>query len=268
MNKRTYLMESDAEAARLEHKTDFERLAQQARWAGIGPGMRVADIGCGSGKTTNFLHHLVQPGGTAVGVDASEGRLAHAREHFPAPGIEYVRRDFYQPLGGIGTFDFIWVRFVLEYHKEAAASIVRHLLDILNPGGILCLIDLDYNCLSHYGLSARLDRAIGGVIGHLEATADFDPYMGRKLYSLMYDLGLEEIRVDMAAHHLIVGELSAVDAENWLAKLEVAAKNSGYPFSEYAGGFDEFRQEFTSFFHDPRRFTYTPLIVCRGRKTG
>ncbi len=266
MGKRTYLMESDAEADRLEHKTDFERLAKQARWAGIAPGMRVADIGCGSGKTTSFLKQLVQPGGTAVGVDASESRLAHARTHFAAPDIEYVCRDFYQPLSGIGTFDFIWVRFVLEYHKQAAPAIVRHLLDVLNPGGILCLIDLDHNCLNHYGCSERLDRAIRGVIGHLEATADFDPYLGRKLYSMMYDFGLEEIRVDLAAHHLIVGELSAVDAENWLAKLEVAAKNSGYPFSEYAGDFDAFRQEFTAFFHDPRRFTYTPLIACSGRK--
>jgi SAM-dependent methyltransferase len=266
MSKRTYLMESDREAARLEHKTDFERLAQQARWAGIAPGMRVADIGCGSGKTTSLLYQLVQPGGMVVGVDASEPRLAHARQHFAAPGIEYAGRDFYQPLGGIGTFDFIWVRFVLEYHKKAAVEIARHLLAILNPGGILCLIDLDHNCLSHYGCSERLERAIGGVIGHLEKTADFDPYLGRKLYSMMYDLGLKEIRVEMAAHHLIVGELSAVDAENWLAKLEVAAKNSGYSFNEYAGGFAEFRQEFTAFFHDPRRFTYTPLIACRGRK--
>ena len=267
MTQRTYLMESDAEAARLELKTDFERLARQARWAGIAPGMRVADIGCGSGKTTAFLHQLVQPDGTAVGVDASEERLAHAREHFAAAGIEYLRRDFYQPLTDMGRFDFIWVRFVLEYHRQAAARIVRNLLDVLNPGGILCLIDLDYNCLSHYGLSDRLDRAIAGVIGHLETTADFDPYMGRKLYAMMYDLGLEDIRVDLAAHHLIVGELSEVDRHNWLTKLEVAARNSGYPFPEYAGRFDEFQREFTTFFHDPRRFTYTPLIACCGRKS-
>ncbi len=261
-----YLMESEQEAERLALKTDFQRLADQARWAGITPGMRVADIGCGSGKTSAFLAELVQPGGRVVGVDASEQRLAHARQNYAGPGVAFECRDFYRPLTGLGQFDFIWVRFVLEYHRIQAFAIVQNLLEILAPGGILCLIDLDYNCLSHFGQSERLNRAIGGVMRQLEEEADFDPYLGRKLYSWMYDLGLEQIGVDLQAHHLIYGELNDTDAFNWLQKVQVAARESGYPFNEYENGFDGFAEEFRQFFADPRRFTYTPLIACRGRK--
>jgi hypothetical protein len=143
---------------------------------------------------------------------------------------------------------------------------VKSLSRIIKPGGILCLIDLDYNCLSHFGLSPRLEKTINGIIGTLERDFDFDPYAGRKLYSFLYDAGYQNIGVDITPHHLIYGQLNEVDAYNWTKKVEVAAKISGYSFAEYTGGYEEFFEEFKEFFTDPRRFTYTPIILCKGRK--
>lgn len=266
MPQHDYLMESDEEAFRLDLKTDRQTLAEQARWAGIGPGMRVADIGCGPGKTTFFLHQLVQPGGQAVGIDGSGHRLDYARRHYQADGIEYVCKNFCEPLNDLGNFDFIWVRFVLEYFRSESFDIVKGLTAILKPGGILCLIDLDNNCLRNFGFNQRFDRAISGIMKSLETNADFDPYAGIKLYSYLYDLGFQEIDVRVAPHHLIFGNLSPKEGFNWTQKVEVAAKNSGYRFEEYPGGFQEFFEEFKRLFADPRRFTYTPLICCRGRR--
>jgi hypothetical protein len=48
--------------------------------------------------------------------------------------------------------------------------------------------------------------------------------------------------------------------------VDVAVQNSGYEFPGYAGEYQEFREEFKQFFENPRRFTYTPLIACRGIK--
>ena len=259
-------MEHDEEAIRLDLKTDGHSITRQALWAGIQPGMRVADIGCGSGKTTSYLHELIQPGGKMVGVDASESRISHAMEKYGANGIEFVCKNFYKPLDSLGKFDFVWVRFVLEYHRAMSYEIVKNLTRLLRPGGTLCLVDLDYNCLSHFGLSARLENSINAIMGTLEKAHDFDPYIGRKLYAYMYDLGYRDIKVEVDTHHLIYGELNEVDAYNWTKKVEIAAKNSGYRFDEYAGGYDEFVKEFKSFFYDPRRFTYTPIISCRGYK--
>lgn len=262
----SYIMEHDAEAVRLDMKTDFGRLARQAQWAGIKPGMRVADIGCGSGITSAYLQQLVQPGGSVVGFDASAARIAHATEHYSSDGLEFVCGNFYEPLVGLGEFDFVWVRFVLEYHRAGCGDIVRNISKLLRPGGILCLIDLDHNCLNHFGLNARLERAINGITEILEQKHDFDPYVGRKLYSFLYDLDYHDIAVDLGTHHLIYGKLSEVDAYNWTKKVEIAAHNSGYGFDDYPGGYEEFKEEFINFFADPRRFTYTPLISCRGSK--
>lgn len=261
-----YIMEHIDEAMRLDMKTSRESVEKQALWAGLEPGMRVADIGCGSGKTTSILSELCQPHGQAVGVDGSAERIEHARKKYRASGLSYCCRNFYEPLDDLGLFDFVWVRFVLEYHRSQAFEIVKNISRILKPGGVLCLIDLDYNCLTHAGGPLRLENAINNIMKKLEDEADFDPYMGRRLYSFLYDLGFQELSVDLSAHHLITGQLNEVDAYNWNKKVQVAAKNSNYSFAEYAGGFDEFVDEFRNFFNDPRRFTYTPLICARGTK--
>ena len=266
MTPHRYIMEHGEEARRLDLKTDSESVRQQAAWAGIRPGMSVVDIGCGSGITTHFLYQFIQPGGEITGIDASESRIGHARERYTEEGISFVCRDLCKPLRDVGRFDFAWVRFFLEYHRERSREIVHYVSEILNPGGILCLIDLDHNCLNHYGLSDRLEHAIRGVMSSLEQNHDFDPYAGRKLFSYLYDMGFQDISVDVGFHHLIYGPPKPLDAYNWETKLEIAAKKSGYPFDEYRNGFEGFLEESRHFLADPRRFIYTPLICCRGRK--
>jgi ubiquinone/menaquinone biosynthesis C-methylase UbiE len=262
-----YLMESDEEILRLEIKTDAEVVRKQALWAGIKPGMRVADICCGSGKTTSVLHKLVQPNGSIVGADGSEKRIEYARKHYCVKGIEFRRKDIREPLNDLGIFDFVWARFVLEFYRSSCFEIVKNVSSIVKPGGILCLIDLDHNCLNHYGLSKKLEKTFFSLMKFVEEKADFDPYAGRKLYSHLYKLGYQELEVDVRAHHLIYGELKDNDAFNWMKKIEaISKKKLDFQFEEYEGGYEEFREEFKKFFTDPGRFTYTPLISCRGCK--
>ena len=54
------------------------------RDAGLRPGMRVADFGCGVGMVTAVLADVVGPQGRVVGIDASKAQLAQARERLPA----------------------------------------------------------------------------------------------------------------------------------------------------------------------------------------
>jgi tRNA A58 N-methylase Trm61 len=44
--------------------------------AGLQPGMRVADLGCGVGTVTALLAELVGPTGHVIGVDASGEQIA------------------------------------------------------------------------------------------------------------------------------------------------------------------------------------------------
>ncbi len=261
-----YLMESDQEALRLDVKTDAKAVEKQALWAGIKPGMRVADLGCGAGKTTFHLNKLAQPNGQTIGVDIAKQRIEYAKTHYSDKNIEYYTADIREPLGDLGRFDFIWVRFVLEYYLEGSFDIAKNISRYLNHDGIICLIDLDCNCLRYFGLPERLDKATVGLMQCLGENCNFDPYVGVKLYSFLYDLGFKDIDVNLSPHNLIFGELKENEKFNWVKKAEIAGRNSGYPFEEYGGDFDAFMEEFNIFFRDARIFTYTPLIACRGVK--
>ncbi|MEZ4483364.1 MAG: class I SAM-dependent methyltransferase [Syntrophotaleaceae bacterium] len=147
-------------------------------------------------------------------------RIEHARRNYREDGLSFVCRDFRDSLDDIGLFDFVWVRFVLEYHRSGAFGIVEKLNKILKPGGVLCLIDLDHNCLNHYGAPERFVNAINNIMKIVEVNEDFDPYVGRKLFSYLYDLGYEDINVKISPHHLIYGEIGEVDEFNFVKKLK------------------------------------------------
>ena len=131
----------------------------------------------------------------------------------------------------------------------------------------MCLIDLDYNCLRHFGLPRRLEKAIVSIIGNLVKSFNFDPYVGVKLYSFLFDLGYFDIKVKVSGHNLKTGYLQENEMFNWAKKVEIARQRSGYGFEDYPGGFQEFYEEFRTSFENPRVFYYTPLIICRGRKS-
>ena len=261
-----YFMESEDESLRLDLKTDPVAVEEQARWAGVVPGMRVVDLGCGAGKTTQILHRLVQPGGEVVGIDHSQSRIDYAVEHYSASGIFYVPRDARKSLSDLGLFDLVWVRFLLEYYEQLSYGIVKNAYQQVNPGGTICLIDLDQNCLGHFGASERLERTMRNMVLLTQKQYGFDPFVGRKLYTYLYDLGCIDIEVRMLAHHLIYGKLSETDRFNWLSKVEATRNTPGLFADVYPGGYEEFRHEICAYLEDPGRFIYTPVIMCRGRK--
>ena len=157
---------------------------------------------------------------------------------------------------------------LIPHGQEKMFSLQLNWYMILFLGGILCLADLDHNCLNHYGLSERLEKTIQMIMECQMKNNNFDPYAGRKLHHFLCDAGMVEIKSDVRPHHLIYGELSDLDRWHWWQKIELAGKRSGWTFDDYAGGYEEFVEEFKAFFSSPQRFTYTPIIISRGVNPG
>jgi hypothetical protein len=57
-----------------------------------------------------------------------------------------------------------------------------------------------------------------------------------------------------------------VDAFNWIKKLQAVSGKFGVGVNSYPGGSKGFFDDFIRFFNNPRRFTYTPLVLCSGTK--
>jgi ubiquinone/menaquinone biosynthesis C-methylase UbiE len=85
------LATGDAAAHRLNllHQTYGPAGRELLLRAGIRPGMRVADLGCGVGMVTQLLAELVGPTGEVIGVDSSSAQVDHARSSLC--GLTHVR---------------------------------------------------------------------------------------------------------------------------------------------------------------------------------
>ncbi|HTP82552.1 MAG TPA: class I SAM-dependent methyltransferase [Alphaproteobacteria bacterium] len=111
--------------------TDLQALAR--RYFRAGP---TADIGCGSGRDTAWLHANGFP---ATGFDASDGLLAEARRRYP--NISF-RRGVLPELAGVdeGSYANVLCETVLMHlPSEAIPRSVERLVAILKPGGTLYL---------------------------------------------------------------------------------------------------------------------------------
>jgi SAM-dependent methyltransferase len=102
--------------------------------AGIRPGMRVLDLGCGAGNVSFVAASLVGPDGYVVGVDSSPDALARARLRAGQRGltqVQFVEGDIHDPAPG-GPFDAIVERLALWLVPDPA-EVLRRQATVLAP---------------------------------------------------------------------------------------------------------------------------------------
>ena len=108
--------------------------------AGLGPGSRVLDLGCGAGNVSLLAAELVGPTGRVLGVDADPETVRMASAHAAHLGVENVefRVGDVRTLQGVGDgFDAAVGRAVRMYQDDPAAA-VRAAAESVRPGGLVC----------------------------------------------------------------------------------------------------------------------------------
>lgn len=105
------------------------------------PGMRVLDVGCGFGDTTQQIAALVGPEGEAVGVDAASNFIDTARRETAEMGV--VNAHFSvadvesEQLGG--PYDMAFSRFGTMFFANPVAAL-RNVRSAIAPGGRLVMV--------------------------------------------------------------------------------------------------------------------------------
>ena len=100
--------------------------------AGEVKGLRVLDLGCGTGRHTVWL---AQGGAHVTAVDFSEGMLAQARQKLGAHAVRWLVHDLHQALPfENGEFDLIVNGLVLEHLNNFVAFFVE-MRRVLKPRG-------------------------------------------------------------------------------------------------------------------------------------
>jgi SAM-dependent methyltransferase len=143
------------------------------RRAGLRPGMRCLDLGCGGGAVTFELASLAGSAGAVTGMDMDDAPLALARETARECGIANVEfraanvNDWDEPSG----YDFVYCRFLLQ-HLSRPAGLLRRMWSAVRPGGPIAVEDTDFDgffCDPKTTGSTSTSRCIRGSVSTMGA---------------------------------------------------------------------------------------------------
>lgn len=259
-------MESNRESDRLWIKSDAETSRNQLITTGLKRGMIAVDAGGGAGFVTRIMSDIVGSSGEAILIDASAERISYAKEqNKDQKNIAYVQCPLEKMKIANNSVDYIFCRFVFEYLKDPAA-VMDEFVRICKPGGKIVVGDLDYNMLSHYPINKKLESQIVELFSLLEKLKIWDPYAGRKLFHWFSEKSLNKIKVHLLPHHLIYGEAQSRDIQNWTMKIEQIEDLLQQGILNLSYDIREFKADFLKFFKDPKRFSYSPLILVEAVK--
>jgi SAM-dependent methyltransferase len=107
--------------------------------------------------------------------------------------VEFRQADIFELPFDTGSFDHLFVCFVLE-HLARPVEALRRLGELLTPGGTATVIEGDHGSAYFHPDSPAARAAIECQI-ELQRRAGGDSLIGRRLFPLMTEAGLDAVRV-------------------------------------------------------------------------
>lgn len=193
----TYVMgRTIGEEQRLQTQADI--IARPTRnlfvTAGIGPGMKVLDLGSGAGDVALLAAELVGPTGSVVGVDHNGTILETARRRAAEAGysnVTFVAGDL-RTIELAVEFDAIVGRCIF-FHLADPVAALCNVLRHLRPGGIVAVHEPDPQPLrqaNSYPLCPLIQRVSAWIADGLER-GGADMQITLKLHQIFLDAGLD-----------------------------------------------------------------------------
>ncbi len=122
-----------------EVRSTPERVTKILGLLPIKEGMRVLDLGTGTGVLLPYLSRLVGENGKVVGVDLSEGMLSEAKRKFGHLGnVELLKLDFEEEELP-GMYDLVVLYSVYPHLHDPAATMEWLFKMNMNPGALIVI---------------------------------------------------------------------------------------------------------------------------------
>lgn len=166
------------------------------------PGMRVLDVGCGTGVLLAPLVGLLGETGQVAGIDFSAALIAEARRRATENGsrIDFHIGDARALPFPDGSFDCAMANLLLQ-HLEAPGPALSELVRVVRPGGMVLIGEQDWDSL----LIDHSNRSATRRIVHNFCDAVPNGWIGRQLAFLLAQAGLVTVTVS-GVHYSLPSE--------------------------------------------------------------
>ncbi len=158
-------------------------------------GSVVLEAGCGVGAQTVTLAQR-SLGARFTSIDVSANSVAQAKRTVEAAGltnVQFQQADIFALPFAPESFDHVFVCFVLE-HLSRPVEALATLNSVLRPGGTMTVIEGDHGSTYFHPDSNAARMAIQCQV-ELQRLGGGNALIGRQLYPLMVEAGLEAVRV-------------------------------------------------------------------------
>lgn len=119
------------------------RLAEQLiAFAGVAPGDRVLDVGCGTGSLALTLAGRSEPA-AVTGIDIAPPYIAYAAERTADPRVSFVTGDAMSMTFPTGAFDRCYSLLALNFMSDPAAALAG-MRRVTRPGGTVAVAVWDF----------------------------------------------------------------------------------------------------------------------------
>jgi ubiquinone/menaquinone biosynthesis C-methylase UbiE len=211
------------------------------RRAGLAPGMRCLDLGCGVGEVTLRMARWVGRNGQAVGMDVSEPFLEVARQEATRRGLRVIfRAQSALDLDDKAAHDLVYARFLLS-HVPEPGQVVARMVRAVRPGGVVVVEDTDFPgqfshppspavaryvelyqaVVSHNGGDAAIGPRLPGMLRNAGLSPHVKVVQPLRGAGRMAQVTMEHIREKVVA----AGLASAAEVAALVAELAAFARN-------------------------------------------
>jgi SAM-dependent methyltransferase len=161
--------------------------------AGLQDGMKVVDLGCGTGTVTCAIAESF-PNAHIQGIDPSHNLLEKARqlqEKQQLNNLDFIQGDAYSLNLPSASIDFVYGRLLLQHLPEPIKAL-KEIAKVLKPGGQVCLVDVADGWFT-LNPEPPAFTELRERLGTIQASQGGDSQVGYKLGSYLAEAGFSQI---------------------------------------------------------------------------
>lgn len=163
-------------------------------------GMKVLDVGCGTGSISRDIAQIVGPSGRVKGIDNTLRFIESGRQTYRnQENLELIHCDLFD-FESDEPFDLITSARALQWMSNPKKALVK-MKSLLLPGGTISVLDYDHTGLEWNPEPPKSMEEFYSIFLKWREDAGLNNQMAKDLATIMQEIGLQSVEVHNSDEH-------------------------------------------------------------------